>query len=101
MCTKRAERGGDQNFNRISVLFNPDDLYRAKIHSIPSAIVQIRRRTALSNIPIEPEFLNYLAERIIRILFEKARAGVPAGSATDAGRTINDYFHDISPPRAC
>jgi hypothetical protein len=36
----------------------------------------------------KPEFLNYLAERIIGILFEKARAGIPAGSATDACRTI-------------
>jgi len=51
----------------------------------------------MCNIPVKPEFLNYLAERITGILFEKARAGIPAGSATDAGRTINDYLHDISP----
>jgi hypothetical protein len=79
-----------------STLFNPDDLHGTKIRRIPSAIVQFRLRITLCNIPIEPEFLNYLAERVIGILFEKARAGVPTGSAADAGRTINTDFHGYS-----
>jgi len=50
----------------------------------------------LGNISVKPELLNYLAERIIGILFEKARAGIPAGSATDAARTIDNDFHGYS-----
>lgn len=45
-----------------SEFFNFNDLHRAKIRSILSAIVQIRRRRTLCNIPVEPESLNYLAE---------------------------------------
>jgi hypothetical protein len=90
-----------EKMKNSSEFFDPDDLHRAKIGSIPSAIIQIPRRRTLSNLPVDSEFLNYLAERIIGILFEKARAGIPAGSATDACRTINYYFHDISPPLPC
>jgi hypothetical protein len=67
-----------------STFFNADDLHRAKIRSILSATVQVRLSHALSDISVEPEFFNNLAERIIGILFEKAGAGIPAGPAADA-----------------
>jgi hypothetical protein len=79
-----------------SGLFDADDLHRAEIHSILSAGDQVRWWCALCDIPVEPEFINNLAERIIRILFKEARAGIPAGPATDAGRTIDTDFHGHS-----
>jgi len=76
---------GTDPFDRMpSTFFNADDLHRAKIRSILCASVQVWLSHALCDIFVEPEFFNNLAERIIGILFEKARAGVPAGSAADA-----------------
>jgi len=73
-----------------------NDLDRTKIRRIPRTVVHIGRRIALGNIPVKPELFNYLAERIIGILFKKARAGIPAGSATDAARTIDNNYHGHS-----
>jgi hypothetical protein len=62
----------------ISNLFNPDDLHRAKIRSIPRTIVQICHRITLCNIPFEPEFLNYLTERIVRDSVRKSPDRYPS-----------------------
>jgi len=78
-------RGADP-FDWIpSTLFNSDNLHRAKIRSILSAILQVRQWHTLCDISVEPEFFNNLAERIIGILFKKARACIPTRSAADTG----------------
>lgn len=62
-----------------------DNLHRAKIRSVPGAGFEVCRRLTLPDLPVQPVFLNNLAERIVRVLLEETRAGIPAGAAANAG----------------
>ncbi|OPX63435.1 MAG: hypothetical protein A4E33_01677 [Methanoregula sp. PtaB.Bin085] len=67
----------------LSVI-DADNLHRAEIRCILSTRFEVSRGLLLPNLPVQPEFFNNLAERIVRVLLEEPRAGIPAGPAADA-----------------
>lgn len=71
--------------NRSLGFVDADNLHRAKSRGVPGTRFEIRRWPPLSYLPLKPEFFDDLAERILRILLEKTRAGIPAGTTADAG----------------
>jgi hypothetical protein len=84
----------DCNVDAVLCVIDGADLHRAEIRSVLGTGFEIRRGPALPDFPVQLVFFNNLAERIVRILLEETRAGVPAGAAADACSPINTHFHD-------
>lgn len=52
------------------LFFNRDDLHRAEIHRIAGTIFHFCRWHTFRNVPVQPEFLDDLAERVFLVLFK-------------------------------
>jgi hypothetical protein len=62
----------------IHLFADADDLDRAEIRGIPGTGLQILRGLTFGNIVAGLKLFNHPAERVVRILFKKAGAGIPA-----------------------
>ena len=88
---EQADR--DCNVDAVLCVIDGDDLHRAEIRSVLGTGFEIRRGPALPDFPVQLVFFNNLAERIVRILLEETRAGIPPGAAAHARSPITAYFH--------
>jgi len=69
------------------------DGHRAEIRCIADTGLIVGCRGSGRDIPPDPELLDDLREGVIRILFEKIRAAVPALPAAYTRITLDCYFH--------